>query len=300
MCAHYTSINYPMDTKTLLLTIRASHEDVSREMFLEALNAGDIFVRMHRSWIEQLRLEGEKGLRSPSAAAYRTAAKKFRADLCSQVDEWINTGRTSEGMEIPANRSVDAPQEDLIVGEMRSETHPLLRAFCLLESVLFTPMCLGKDGGFEIGFAPYGALSEPADLDAFVEEEAARFFVWFFASEWRHTIVKCRKCGLYYFIRNPTRLYKRGTYCQRHSAAKSAQVITARKRREKRNLLLRLAREAYRHLKDNKETPAGQLLNDEVTNWINKRTPTGMKSTSPKSPISSKWVTRNFGELRLR
>jgi hypothetical protein len=284
-----------MHSKTLRMTIRPSFGDVSREMFLEAVNSEDIFERMHKQWIQQCRSEGKKCLRPPSAAAYRKAAGVFRGNLRLQVDKWIDTGRDADGMETPATRRVDVPPEDLIVGEPALE-HTLLHAFRLWESDLYGSMYLGQHGGLELDFAPYTLLAVAAPergLFEVAKKEAARFFVWFFASDWRHNIVKCRKCGLYYVIKNPERLYKRGTYCRNHSATKSAEVITARKRTEKHKLLLRLAAHAYQYLKA-RGVQDDHFLKEAIVDRVNKGMPADMKSTSPKSPISIKWLTRNF------
>jgi len=292
-------MNLPRKYSATRIGIRDSFGDVSLEMFLEALNTGHIFERMHREWmIQQCRSDGEMWSRSPALTTYRKASDRFRLNLRRQVDRWMDTGRKADGMDIPASRTVDVSDDCLIVGEDELEG-TLVDAFCLLESDIYGKMHLGQHGGLELSFAPYAPSDGPHyELFELANNEAARFFVWFFASDWRHNIVKCRKCGMYYVIKNPMRLYKRGTYCRNHSATKSAEVITAKKRREKRKLILRLAAVAYNRLEASEKIPDANVLKNLIADQVNKETPARMKSTSPTSPITIKWVTRNFKEIR--
>jgi len=224
--------------------------------------------------------------RPPGPVAYQKARESFRALLRTYVDEWIETGRKSNGMERPADRGLGdgvIPKAPVAMAAVARFTRNL--------PVLFRP-----EGGLQIFFAPYngnGALSELA------EREAARFFAWFFVSDWRNTVVKCRKpdCGRYFAIKNIQHLYKRGTFCRNHSSAKSAWTITAEKRQKKRELLLRLATAAVkRHQKQGSRERRERPLKYYVTDYVNDRTPPAMKSVAPTWPITAKWVTRNLHE----
>ena len=150
------------------------------------------------------------------------------------------------------------------------------------------------DGGLEIFFAPY---KWNLGVPALAKREAALYFAWFLASDWRNSIVKCRNanCGRYYTIKNPSRLYKRGTYCRNHSSAKSAEVITTSKRDEKRNLLLQLAKDGLASWnRGTANERKKQRHKKYIAEFVNKRTPPEMKLIAPKSPITMKWVTRNL------
>jgi hypothetical protein len=275
--------------------VAPSFGNVSASLFLDALNSGNVFVKMHKQWLRQRRRAGERP-RTYSGRTYRRATIAFRQRLRQQVDQWIDSGRTPDGMEIPKDRRADVPQRYRHLGEPFDGT--LLEPFMLLESEIQGNLRLGLHGGVEQVFAPYDNVHACQHFSSIPEREAARFFIWFFASDWRHRVVKCRKCGIYYLIKDPGRLYKRGTYCRSHSAAKSAEVITAQKRQDKHRELIRLASSAYKRLGSDQRGSDLRAFKQTIASRVNKATPPSTRMISPKSPIGIKWITRNFEEIK--
>jgi hypothetical protein len=271
------------------LKLRVAHTlfgHVDSGTFINALNSGENFVTTHKEWNRILVSKGRIRQRQlPGPLAYQKAKETFRTLLRAFVDEWIETGRMSDGMERPAGRGLSSGVPPKAFAAAARATKDLRIFF-------------RNDGGLEIFFAPYIGH---CGLPELAKREAARFFVWFLASDWRNTVVKCRKakCGRYFTTKNIQHLFKRGTYCRNHSSEKSAAEITTDKRKKKHELLLQLAVTGFRRWhKETAKAKQERVLKDYVAEYVNKRTPEEMKLVAPKWPIKTKWITRNEEHLR--
>jgi hypothetical protein len=261
---------------------------VDREMFLDAINSGEVFVSTHKAWNHFLVRKGRRPWRRPpTPLAYQKATEAFRTLLRHYIDEWIDTGRAADGMESPADRGLGESE--------RPHAPKVLEAASGATGVLH--VVFKNEGGLEVFFCPYKAGCSLREL---AKREAARYCAWFIASDWRNTVVKCRKlsCGRYFAIKNTRHLYKRGTYCRHHSSEKSAEAVTKEKRQRKRTLLQQLAVTAVeQHQKLSATDKKEHVLKYYVADYVNQRTPAAMKSIAPKSPITGKWVTRNLTQI---
>lgn len=127
-----------------------------------------------------------------------------------------------------------------------------------------------------------------------VEEDARRLFVGMLFTEWSLRIAKCRRpqCGLYYILKKPRRLYKRGTFCRRRNSLRAAAKRTEIVRRERQEARLRVSDEACWHWRA--QNPAKQrrlgLLEKYILSTLNEK----------GHFVTAKWVTRNMKKIELR
>jgi hypothetical protein len=271
------------------------------------------FALWHHRWLRKDNARGKnrsrrhKLLKLPSKIAHEGARKKFVTLLREFVDDWITTGVTREGIEIPGSRSFLVPHK---------------RYKFKAERVLKMGERIFREGGPTIQFPlsrPYytvdgfGSFHPCANVWKHAKQEAERYMIWFFAvGDLKFRIVKCRKreCGRYDLIkrRNPlstdkdgnyTVIYKRGNYCRAHNP--SAKVVTEERREKKKDLLLNLAKvglkkwHAYQPFSRSKNR-----MQNYVVRFINSNIPPDLAKISPLTPITGKWLTRNRKDISAR
>jgi len=157
----------------------------------------------------------------PGPEVYQEAGRRLRELLRSYVDEWISTGIEADGAECTADRDLSqAPQAALVVGRYTDENPPIVAISDggpTALGVLFGSRRLEHlEGGHPIRDA---------------EAEAARLFTLLQASDWRHTVAKCKVCDGYYQISNPERRYQYGTQHPKCARKASALRITRERRK---------------------------------------------------------------------
>lgn|GEM_PF-3578233 len=263
---------------------------------LDALNTGDRFgERRAKEWItpaiaRQGRLRSAKApvtlpLRLAPPGEYERATEELKNRLRSLVDEWIATGRSPDGREMPHHRSLDGCSLD-------AEPSPV----AVFNRLMAESLQAGERGG--LWFLPKGPKMEPGFIafksipsggldnpEAAAREYADRLFCALMLVDWNVSICKCARCGKYFEIACPRSIYKRGTHCRSCSSHGSAQRRTREKRQETRNQLLNVSVAA-------------------IISWKNKGSRGSMKEwvvravkKETRSVITAKWVTRNLPNI---
>jgi hypothetical protein len=216
---------------------------------------------------------------SKQLEAFKAATDAHPQQLRSCIDEWIDSGFGKDG-ETPDGRSLyfGAPTA-LKIAQSYIKRHPPRMSFSELGAAKFSFS--------QMSWRNLNPFSE-------VKEDAARMLASLFASSWKNTICKCRYCEQYFQIANPTRTYKRGTFCSRRCNSRaSANEITSRKRETRKGTLLQsLARAEKRW----NETPSRRLSKTEwLAHEVNKDI-----DDQTESRVTGKWVTRNLKPLEQR
>jgi hypothetical protein len=211
--------------------------------------------------------------RSKDEALEQQAGKAYIEHLRSLADEWIDSGKASQGGEDPAQRKLSSSLLELLNG-WTSRNKPLIGFKSSGDIVLFMPAC---------------KLDFRAPLES-ARDEAVRLFATFMTSPQRCMLYKCRRCKVYYFTqRRPRGFIKNGTYCPEHRNSASANRSNQRKREPERARKLDLASRCW-GCWPKRLTEAGTQAQ-----WVAETA--NEKLEHYYTPISRNWVTRNRAEI---
>jgi hypothetical protein len=158
------------------------------------------------------------------------AAAQLSSVLRRYVDAWLQTGRRADGREFPWEKRLSTV--GYLAVEEYLQQHPPEVSISLHGGLT---VCVGDAVGHPRGT---GMLYEAA------EAEARRLFTGLIASEQKQCLCKCvfAKCGRYFLLAKPRKVYKRGTFCCRsHQMAASALALTSNRRAKAKRGLIELA-----------------------------------------------------------
>jgi len=282
-------------------------EDYCRDVHPEKL---DVARSEIREWAETETTAGQAGFVSnylaraltivpPTVGVRLSISQRFRdqinaallsAYLRTLVDEWLETGRSPNGSESPANRHIGkTSQAWLAVSEYLGESSP----FMSLDP---------KSGNLRVELAGPGTKS-PLAKDFFTGQNlAARIlFVKVLLSDWRPCLSKCRyaSCGKYFNIGKVRRSYLRGTFCSpEHRAHERAQALTKARRHNVTVQLIEIAASYAQRLHPAwQDDPKLKIrVAAHVAKELNKK---GDRRTRSGS-VGVKWVTRYRAAIERR
>jgi hypothetical protein len=200
---------------------------------------------------------------------------RFRERLRELVDEWIDTGRHKGGAECPQDRHNDYKSRAARDALEHLHRFPI---FGFLDNHWRLRLILGRHQEVTNGVSDGGLFA----MECFLE---------LMASDWRNTIVKCRRetCGRYFQVRNPARTYKRGIYCRNCKQRLSAGEIMQQKRAKLHERRLRAAASALCEWVDKPAPQKRSQLKSYIVTHVNRRV--------PPEQITAKWVTHNLKEI---
>jgi hypothetical protein len=215
----------------------------------------------------------------------RNAVVSAGAQLRMYVDEWLDTGMNSQGVEEPDARDLTkAPNACAAVRRFAGEQLLRLEPASNGLRLRFPSV---KSGPFS---APLVAGMDYADL----------LFSLFFLCEWRARLGKCRRdeCGRYFELKHWNRAYKRGTLCpecQRGHSLASALRSTSEARKTAEKELYRLAARRFgKRLLKTADWHRGREFKATVVDFLNCQI---MKTDRLKSVyqrgITGKWLSRS-------
>jgi hypothetical protein len=158
---------------------------------------------------------------------------------------------------------------------------------------------------FAIATPPRLAGNDDPEEDA--SKEARRILAALMASDWKHTIAKCRyaKCSKYFQISKPGRSYANGTCCSGpHYRAVSATRAIKATRKERTHELIRVAARKFNewHFKSRRyqETnPLKEWIAAQVSLYIGEHNgEEGRKRKFPRDDVKINWVTHNWDQIK--
>jgi hypothetical protein len=206
------------------------------------------------------------------------------------VDEWLDAGRDSNGVESPAERHFNNEGKvSSVVFEYSKRNRISL---------------LGTSNTIELWFSRYETINgRPRFLGVRNEDIAREKLVFFLLSELRFKLAKCRRdgCGKYFALKHWKRTYKRGTLCpdcQRTRSQESARKATAEDRIEAGWKLCHLAakkfaKQVQRSPDWHKEAPLRasllKYLNAQIERVDVLR---AVYWRGPRKGITGKWLSR--------
>jgi hypothetical protein len=216
------------------------------------------------------------------------------AHLRRFVDAWLDTGRDANGAESPVGRDLRRA-EDALNGFMDyMEKSPLE----LMESL--------SGSRFEVTAQVAGPLAYTGNAGDFFEAqrvEAQRLFFGLMLSEWKDRVCKCRYryCGRYFLHPKPRQSYRRGIFCCREHASRSAADESMR--RARMNGREALIDEAGRRLRawgiknPSWQDDAGlkRRLASQLCLFISRR-----RLESYQQEVRTNWVTRHQERIERR
>jgi hypothetical protein len=206
------------------------------------------------------------------------------------VDEWLESGRTPEGVEQPAARQFkEGDKIRLVVFEYSKRNRISL---------------LGTSDGLKLVFDCYEENNgRPRFLGVRNEDIAREKLVFFLLSELRFKLAKCRKedCGKYFALKHWKRTYKRGTFCsdcQRLRSLESAVKATSGDRIEAELMLCSLAAKRFsKQILRNPNWVKDGRLREGLVQYLNARIDhvdclRAVYLSGPRNGVTGKWLSR--------
>jgi hypothetical protein len=199
-----------------------------------------------------------------SLETYERAGHVMTETLRSFVDEWLDSGRTTDGQEEPQKRTLSLSACLAVNGYL--QRHP--PQFFVFEG--------NKIGAVFAEEKP--PRTGPDNPIAEAKEEATRLFVHFMDSDARRLIAKCHYCKEHFYPKRIQDLYKRGAYCE----ACRAKASMVNSRREWTKKVLELAAESW---------PKWKASHGPRQRWVAMQV-NGKLSAKDKR-ITGRWITEN-------
>lgn len=151
-------------------------------------------------------------------------------NLRDRMDAWIETGRSPEGREQPAKRSVEQLERQSYVNA-DADLDPLLRDWYWYGSQVQLRAKLQSRSGSTLVTLNFGGEIRK-------HAEATTMMLKVLLSDFRFRIAKCRHCNRYFVLPKvqPKKVYANGTFCTTfHNRAWSATKRTFERRLECKN-----------------------------------------------------------------
>jgi hypothetical protein len=251
-----------------------------RERILSYLNGRTGWAKKQR---KELATQAEnKGKREPGAEipeipSYEEAERIMTDQFGAYIDEWLRSGRNSDGSEEPGNRDLFGTQAYWAVNQYLYRHHH--------ESVPAIPGHSGEAYRVEMSLAPkISPVLGHTDPEHEAREGAIRLLIHFLNSKDKWQLGECYLCHRYFFPeQRPLRpRYARGAYCGECRAAASKDK-TYGNRKEWTRKVFGLAVEAW---------PKCKLrTHPEQCRWVAMRV--NEKLLPGDKRITMKWVTTN-------
>lgn len=223
------------------------------------------------------------------------AASRLQRELRQRMDAWIETGRSPEGREQPAKRSVEKLEEQTY-HDGHGGLSPLLRDWYWYGSQVPPRAKLQSRSGSTLVALNFGDTNrEPS--------EAATMMLKILLSDFRFRIAKCRYCERYCALREirPKKAYANGTFCKTaHNRAWSARKRTFDRRAECMDKQLEWAAtklvSALRSRRSNTPWWKDDALLDELVRAVNRQLVRFASRTVDQ--IKRNWITLHRVEIQ--
>jgi hypothetical protein len=220
---------------------------------------------------------------------YRIAGEVFIAELRKLIDAWLESGRSTDGVETPKDRKVTATRSDLDSFYLDGNGHTIfdsVRGWLMDDPPLFILTNTGEVN-MELRRTSRRSSSYGGPV-AMAVDEALTLFLLLMASKAKYALFKCNHpgCGIYYILEKPRGQYKQGTACPEHRR----QQGTRRKRKLDHAKALQIASEAL---------AAWPSLSGS-TRSKHKSAKDYAASKLQRFGVGSKWVTRNLTKISNR
>jgi hypothetical protein len=219
------------------------------------------------------------------------------ARLRELVDEWLDTGTSSDGSHFPERRTLNGTVEAILaVRKCIREFNP-----CKLHLIEETGEVV-----VVVGWSGWEHSVASPDHFRHATTEADRIFTAAMTVNWRYLLSKCVYCGRYFTLPNARRQsYPHGTFCSREHQRDHSAATSTKLRREKTSLAL-VQYAATWLLKHSAGVPwqENETAKRVLAAWLSKKMTTDPNLRTGRECIGVKWVTRNRSaidtELRRR
>lgn len=227
--------------------------------------------------------------RAPKAMGLLDQLNKVSERLRRRVDEWLDSGRTTGGVECPAGRNyVDAKAVSAAVDTYSSRGKICLRGAGNSLQLWFD---------LQDGKAPKDGRAWPWQL--FIDTVAGEKLVLFLLSDLSYKLAKCRdpNCGRYFVLKHWNRTYKTGTLCdvcRRIRSLKSAAAATVDEREETQHKLHVCAAKRFRgQIAANSNWHRDPKLKDRLAHYLNGKIENSADlARAYPNGVTGKWVAR--------
>jgi len=289
------NIQAPLDIirKLELTGLSADVFAISLQRHFETVNTLRGLGPDKRRELKLLGLEG-LGIRDESDLEQRVLASQLR----ELVDEWLNTGRSTDGRESPSTRNLFRTAKAIqAVRQCAGETPLRLLVDDHLSELAVAIGTEPASSGLPFSFY----LSDSFERGL---KEANRRFTGLMASDWKESVCKCRyePCSRYFLLKKPRRSYAHGTFCCReHHSHASADALTRNLRtRGQRELIEAAARQLLKwgirdrlwQRDDNRKRRLAEKLCEDVI--------PRMRSRGYRQEVKVNWVTWHRGQIERK
>lgn len=238
----------------------------------------------------------------------------FTRRLRELVDEWLETGRRSDGSESPGERDLFEAAGALRAVEKCLAENParLVHTWSVLGS--------GPNVSVQIGMRPvppshlFGYPAPPFNIFAPTvsakittkpaprqRDTADRLFTDLILSDWQNSLCKCRyaHCGRYFLKEKLRRSYRRGTFCgPKHQGHASATVYTNSFRTRAKPVLIEMAawllfRKGITNSQWQDDNGQKLWLAGAVSKEIRRQRLNGKPLSDYRKKVTVKWVSQN-------
>ena len=227
-------------------------------------------------------------------SAYRKATTEVQRLVAGPVDEWLDSGRRSDGSEAPEERCV----KPLTTASL-AVTHYCVTArvtptfakgipFVQLSSWFRT----GEDEVSDKVLRAYNPRAHAA-------HESRRIFTMLLLSEdWRFRLAKCRKCSTYFLLSRHRETYRNGCFCSvAHNRSASATKRMEGKRNECRQKQIEwAATELLKLRKNNLSCYDDTQLKDKLVTAVNRQ----LHKNRIQEIIAVNWITHRKSEIEKK
>lgn len=200
----------------------------------------------------------------------------MNAQLRLYVDQWLDTG-VKDGVEDPRTRDLTkAPDACYAV-----------RAFTSKRSFSLHP----ASDGLYLEF-PSERESRGIAIDSGLDQ-ANRLFSLFLMCDWRLKLAKCKRCGVYFELKQCNREYPRGAACPGCARVRSAVLSTFEARKQAESELYHLiARRFGKHIAEQPNWHRDVKLRTKIVDSLNRRIAKRNKLASVyERGLTDKWLS---------
>jgi len=229
-------------------------------------------------------------------------ATEVSSYLRVRIDEWLKTGLNQDGSESPRSKNLFATEQGRWAVMNYLEKHPP------------NVMLHADSPGLTVIFGRVRWEQSPQNEFFLTRaKEADRLFTAVMVGDWKESLCKCRysRCGRYFMLPKPRRLYKHGTFCCReHQRLTSATTSTKDRRSRAVRDLIDLAAERLVKWqacgKDTKWHVRGPDWQDDTS--LKNHLAAALSAVLARNPnlhanrqeVKVNWVTRHRAEIEQK
>jgi len=201
---------------------------------------------------------------------------EFQEAMRSLVSTWIATGRNSNGIDAPWDRTY--PSERIQTFWSRNSPY----------------VYQAEDGRIHINF---GSRHNPDSPSEWAQNLAESYFVRLLDSPRRECLSNCMKCGKYFVrVRQPKRGIptRNGSFCLEHRDERKSRNIKDTRKIRKERLIELASRLAIQYAQQNPREAAQGW----IARYMNREMLKNQRRYHWAAPVTPKWVTQNARAIR--